>query len=91
MSSRGEKLVDGSPANPSDTRRAGLTIRYSRTNVKCDLAVNPYFTTYLCRGTDRFMYNPTGTVPEKKFARLDRKHLSVEEAGADAEKKLGLK
>jgi non-haem Fe2+, alpha-ketoglutarate-dependent halogenase len=86
-----DKLVHGSPANPSDTRRAGLTIRYSRTNVKCDLAVNPHFTTYLCRGTDRFNYNPKGTVPEKMFARLDRKHLSVEEAGADAEKKLGLK
>jgi hypothetical protein len=29
-------------------------------------------------------------VPTQKFGRLDRKHISVEEAGVDAEKKLGL-
>ena len=85
-----DKLVHGSPANPSDTRRAGLTIRYSRTNVKCDLAINPHFTTYLCRGTDRFKYNPRGVEPVQPFGRLDRKHVSVEEAGTGAEKKLGL-
>ncbi len=85
-----DKLVHGSPANPSDTRRAGLTIRYSRTNVKCDLAINPHFTTYLCRGTDRFKYNPRGVEPVQQFGRLDRKHVSVEEAGTGAEKKLGL-
>ncbi len=84
-----DKLVHGSPANPSDTRRAGLTIRYSRTNVKCDLSVNPNFTTYLCRGTDRYRHNPMGSIPVQQYARLERKHLSVEEAGADAEKKLG--
>jgi ectoine hydroxylase-related dioxygenase (phytanoyl-CoA dioxygenase family) len=85
-----DKLVHGSPANPSATRRAGLTIRYSRTNVKCDLTINPHFTTYLCRGTDTFRYNPVGVVPVNQFGRLDRKHVSVEEAGTGAEKKLGL-
>lgn len=85
-----DKLVHGSPANPSETRRAGLTIRYSRTNVKCDLTINPHFTTYLCRGVDRHNHNPKGTVPVQQFGRLDRTHISVEEAGADAEKKLGL-
>ena len=62
-------------------RRAGLTIRYSRTNVKCDLSVNPHFKAYLCRGGDRFHHNPEGSVPSVPFARLERKHLSVEEAG----------
>jgi ectoine hydroxylase-related dioxygenase (phytanoyl-CoA dioxygenase family) len=85
-----DKLVHGSPANRSDNRRAGLTIRYSRTNVRCDLSVNPYFTTYLCRGVDEFRHSPQGIVPTRMYWRLDRKHLSVEEAGRGAEKKLGL-
>jgi ectoine hydroxylase-related dioxygenase (phytanoyl-CoA dioxygenase family) len=85
-----DKLVHGSPANTSSRRRAGLTIRYSSTVVKCDLAVNPYFTTYLCRGVDTYRHNPVGKVPSSRFGRLDRKHVSVEEAGPEAEKKLGL-
>jgi non-haem Fe2+, alpha-ketoglutarate-dependent halogenase len=85
-----DKLVHGSPANRSDDRRAGLTIRYSRTNVRCDLSVNPYFTTYLCRGVDEFRHNPQGMVPTRMYGRLDRQHISVEEAGKGAEKKLGL-
>jgi len=85
-----DKLVHGSPANHSDRRRAGLTIRYSSTVVKCDLAVNPHFTTYLCRGVDSYRHNPVGKVPAAQFGRLDRKHVSVEEAGPEAEKKLGL-
>ncbi len=91
ISMHDDKLVHGSPANPSDLRRAGLTIRYSRTNVKCDLSINPHFTTYLCRGTDEYRHNPRGVVPEQRYARLDREHRSIEEAGADAEKKLGLR
>lgn len=85
-----DKLVHGSPGNPSSLRRAGLTIRYSRTNVKCDLAINPHFKTYLCRGVDEYHHNPQGIVPVQDYARLDRRHLSVEEAGVEAEKKLGL-
>lgn len=85
-----DKIVHGSLANHSARRRAGLTIRYSSTIVKCDLSVNPYFTTYPCRGVDRYHHNPVGKVPEERFGRLDRKHVSVEEAGPDAEKKLGL-
>ena len=85
-----DKLVHGSPANRSNRRRVGLTIRYSSTIVKCDLSVNPYFTTYLCRGVDTYKHNPVGVVPTQKFGRLDRKHISVEEAGAEAERKLGL-
>jgi ectoine hydroxylase-related dioxygenase (phytanoyl-CoA dioxygenase family) len=85
-----DKLVHGSPANSSDRRRAGLTIRYSSTIVKCDLSVNPYFKTYLCRGVDTYKHNPVGVVPTEKFGRLERKHISVEEAGVAAERKLGL-
>jgi ectoine hydroxylase-related dioxygenase (phytanoyl-CoA dioxygenase family) len=85
-----DKIVHGSPANHSDRRRAGLTVRYSSTIVKCDLSVNPHFTTYLCRGVDRYKHNPVGTVPTQEYGRLDRKHVSVEEAGAEAERKLGL-
>ena len=91
ISIHNDKLVHGSPANPSPRRRAGLTIRYSTTEVKCDLSVNPHFKTYLCRGVDRFRHNPIGTVPAARYGRLDRKHVSVEEAGAEAERKLGLK
>jgi non-haem Fe2+, alpha-ketoglutarate-dependent halogenase len=76
-----DKLVHGSPANPSAMRRAGLTIRYSRTNVRCDLTINPHYKTYLCRGVDKFHYNPAGSVPTEQFARLERKHQSIEEAG----------
>ena len=85
-----DKIVHGSLANNSDRRRAGLTIRYSSTEVKCDLSINPHFTTYLCRGVDRYKHNPVGRVPTVPYARLDRKHVSVEEAGVEAEKKLGL-
>jgi ectoine hydroxylase-related dioxygenase (phytanoyl-CoA dioxygenase family) len=85
-----DKIVHGSLANHSDRRRAGLTIRYSSTEVKCDLSINPHFTTYLCRGVDRFRHNPVGRIPTERYARLDRKHVSVEEAGVQAEKKLGL-
>lgn len=85
-----DKLVHGSPANKSDRRRAGLTIRYSSTIVKCDLSVNPHFKTYLCRGVDVYKHNPVGSVPTQRYGRLDRNHLSVEEAGAEAERKLGL-
>ena len=58
-----DRAVHGSPANLSDRRRVGLTIRYSGTNVKNDLSVNPNFKTYLCRGVDRFRHNPVGPIP----------------------------
>ena len=90
VSIHNDKLVHGSGANHSPRRRAGLTIRYSTTEVKCDLSVNPYFTTYLCRGVDRYRHNPVGKVPTAMYGRLDRKHVSVEEAGPEAERKLGL-
>lgn len=81
-----DRAVHGSPANPSSRRRAGLTIRYSGTNVKNDLAVNPNFKTYLCRGVDEFQLNPVGTAPAQRYGRPLFKAVSVEEAGPEAEK-----
>jgi len=83
-----DRAVHGSPANPSARRRAGLTIRYSGTNVKNDLSVNPHFKSYLCRGVDKFKHNPVGSIPKQRFARPDFKAVSNEEAGvAPATKK----
>jgi ectoine hydroxylase-related dioxygenase (phytanoyl-CoA dioxygenase family) len=87
VSIHSDQLIHGSPANPSSRRRAGLTVRYSPTNVRCDLSVNPHFRTYLARGIDEFNYNPVGTTPTQEFGRLYREHKSVEEAGAEAESK----
>ncbi len=88
VSFHNDKMVHGSPANLSNRRRIGLTVRYSRTEVKCDLSVNPYFKTYMCRGTDSFHHNPLGVVPVQQFGRLERSHFSVEEAGKSVEEKL---
>lgn len=77
-----DRCVHGSPANLSARRRAGLTIRYSGTNVKNDLSINPNFKAYLCRGTDRFHLNPEGRPPRERFARPDFQAISIEEAGA---------
>jgi non-haem Fe2+, alpha-ketoglutarate-dependent halogenase len=76
-----DRAVHGSPANPSGRRRAGLTIRYSGTNVKNDLSINPHFKAYLARGIDRYHHNPVGTPPERKFGRPAFKPVSIEEAG----------
>lgn len=75
-----DAAVHGSPANASDRRRVGLTIRYSGTNVKNDLRVNPHFKTYLCRGVDEYHHNPVGIVPTQRFGRPDFKAVSKEEA-----------
>ena len=80
-----DRAVHGSPANPSSRRRAGLTLRYSGTEVKNDLSVNPNFKTYLCRGVDEYRHNPVGTPPTQRFGRPAFKAISVEEAGPSAE------
>lgn len=76
-----DRAIHGSPANPSDRRRAGLTLRYSGTNVKNDLSVNPNFKIYLCRGVDEFKHNPYGKPPTTRYGRPDFKPVSNEEAG----------
>lgn len=75
-----DRCVHSSPSNPSPRRRAGLTIRYSGTNVKNDLQINPNFKAYLCRGVDEYRHNPVGSPPEKRFARPPFKAVSREEA-----------
>lgn len=80
-----DRAVHGSPANPSPRRRAGLTLRFSGTNVQNDLTVNPHFKTYLCRGVDEFKLNPVGLPPSVRFARPAFKAISIEEAGKDSE------
>ncbi|MDB4384929.1 phytanoyl-CoA dioxygenase family protein [Opitutaceae bacterium] len=76
-----DRAIHGSPANPSDRRRAGLTIRYSGTEVKNDMSVNPNFKIYLCRGEDTYQHNPYGTPPNERFGRPAFKPVSIEEAG----------
>lgn len=78
-----DAAVHGSPANPSDRRRVGLTMRFSGTNVKNDLKINPHFKTYLCRGVDRFKLNPVGVEPVERFARPEFVATSIEEAGVE--------
>lgn len=77
-----DRCVHSSPANPSARRRAGLTIRYSGTEVKNDLGVNPNFKAYLCRGVDEFHLNPAGTPPVERYGRPAFSAISIEEAGA---------
>jgi ectoine hydroxylase-related dioxygenase (phytanoyl-CoA dioxygenase family) len=74
-----DRAVHGSPANPSDRRRAGLTIRYTTTDVKNDMSVNPNFKAYLARGTDRFRLNPEGRKPTRAYGRPAFKAVSVED------------
>jgi len=56
-------LLHGSGANSSDRLRAGITMRFSPTNVVCDLNVWPTFEAYSARGEDHFNFNPTGIPP----------------------------
>ncbi len=77
-----DRAIHGSPANPSARRRAGLTIRFSGTDVKNDLSVNPNFKVYLCRGEDTYRHNPYGTPPTTRYGRPNFKPVSNEEAGA---------
>ena len=66
-----DALIHGSPANRSNRWRTGLTMRFSGTNVKCDLTVNPRFEAFLVHGVDELRLNPQGTVPTTMFARYE--------------------
>ena len=57
------RLIHGSGPNHSDRIRAGQVMRYSPTDVKCDLNVWPTFEIYLVRGVDDYQYNPVAKVP----------------------------
>ena len=58
-----DAIIHGSLANRSDRMRAGLTLRYSATDSKCNLAVWPTFESYPARGVDQYQLNPVGKVP----------------------------
>jgi ectoine hydroxylase-related dioxygenase (phytanoyl-CoA dioxygenase family) len=65
-----DSIVHGSPANASDRARVGLTVRFSRSDVRCDLSRAPQFRAYPLRGQDKGT-NPVGEVPVVPFARLN--------------------
>ena len=54
------QLLHGSGPNHSDRIRAGLTMRFCPTEVKCDMNVWPKYESYLVRGVDEFKHNPVG-------------------------------
>jgi hypothetical protein len=56
-------IAHGSGANLSDRPRIGFTMRFSATEVKCDLSVWPNFQAFLVRGIDEFRHNPPGVPP----------------------------
>jgi len=58
-----DDLIHGSTGNPSSRMRAGITLRYSPCEVKCDLSIWPTFESYHARGVDRFNHNPVGKIP----------------------------
>lgn len=78
-----DKIIHGSLGNNSSRPRIGYTIRYSKTNVKCDLSVNPNFKTYHCRGVDRYNHNPRGPIPTVKYGRIWQDYRNVETMKAE--------
>ncbi len=58
-------LLHGSPANNSDRIRAGMTMRFCPTEVKCDLSVWPTFETTMMRGIDEYRHNPVCKAPTR--------------------------
>jgi hypothetical protein len=56
-------LAHGSGANHSDRLRVGFTMRFSATEVKCDLSVWPNFQAFMARGVDNYGHNPIGVPP----------------------------
>ncbi|WJH32805.1 phytanoyl-CoA dioxygenase family protein [Paenibacillus sp. CC-CFT747] len=64
-----DAIVHGSSGNDSDRWRVGYILRYSATEVRCDLERNPAFLSYLVRGVDEFGHNPQGVIPVEPFGR----------------------
>lgn len=64
-----DAIIHGSPANHSDRWRIALVLRYSSTDVKCDLSIVPMFQAYPVRGEDVYRHNPQGEVPTERYAR----------------------
>ena len=57
-------ILHGSGPNHSDRIRAGQTMRFCPTEVKCDLNVWQKFESYLVSGVDEFEYNPIVKEPK---------------------------
>lgn len=76
-----DRAIHGSEGNPSDRRRAGLTIRYSGTNVKADLSISPDFVAHLCRGTDTYGHTPYAPAPTARYARKDYRRREAPAGG----------
>ena len=60
------RLLHSSSANESSRMRCGLTMRFSPTNVQCDLSVWPTFEAYLAHGEDLHQLNPVGPAPVRE-------------------------
>jgi non-heme Fe2+,alpha-ketoglutarate-dependent halogenase len=56
-------LVHGSAGNPTSRPRIAFTMRFSSSDVRCDLGVWPNFQAFPARGRDPFGRNPVGTPP----------------------------
>jgi hypothetical protein len=78
MSLHDDGLIHGSAANDSDRIRAGLALRFSPTDVRCDLSVWPNFEAYLVRGVDEFRHNPQGKLPTADGFPTGKFQLSAE-------------
>jgi non-heme Fe2+,alpha-ketoglutarate-dependent halogenase len=63
MSLHDDGLIHGSGPNTSDRIRAGLALRFSPSDVVCDLSVWPTFEAYPVRGDGPFGHNPVGKLP----------------------------
>lgn len=61
-------IAHGSRANLSGRRRVGFTMRFSGTDVKCDLSVWPTFRAFMARGVDEYGHNPPGEIPTENDA-----------------------
>jgi len=83
ISMHDDRAIHGSQANPSDRRRAGLTIRYSGTNVKADLSISPDFVAHLCRGVDTYGHTPYAPAPTTRYGRKDYRRREAPAEGYD--------
>ena len=80
MSLHDSHLLHRSGTYDSSRLRCGLAMRFSPTDVRCDLSVWPTFEAYLARGTDRYGLNPVGRVPTREGFPL-RKHQHSSDFG----------
>ncbi|MEM7403914.1 MAG: phytanoyl-CoA dioxygenase family protein [Pseudomonadota bacterium] len=74
-------LLHGSGPNDSNRVRAGITMRYCPTHVRCDRRVWPTFECYMARGSDAFRLNPHGVAPDAEGFPVRRFQHSSEFTG----------